>query len=138
MEGLVGWMETVLSWLRMGITITLAAWILVVLPMLMFPKSRPIAAIILLYSSYYMGIACCWYSFVVAYKTLGGVWLAVGLLAFGVGVVPLAVFGAAMHGMWAVFWDLILGVTFACGPRALSVFIMYRHGEKGETHAHAA
>ncbi|SPF52943.1 membrane hypothetical protein [Candidatus Sulfopaludibacter sp. SbA4] len=133
MQGFVGWMGTVFSWLRIGITITLAVWILAVLPMLLFRRARPIAASILMHSSIYTGFTCWWYSFIISYKVLGVVGLAGGLLLCGVGVVPLAIFGAARHGIWTVFWNLILAVALVFGPRILAVFVMYRHAKREET-----
>jgi len=112
-------MGAVLSWLQTGITITLAVWILVVPPMLLFRKLRQAAAVILMCSSYYTGFVCWWWSIIVCYTAFGGAFLSVGLLLGGIGVIPLAVFGTATHGIWPVFWDLILGVAFMIGPRIL-------------------
>jgi hypothetical protein len=138
MQGLVEWMSRIFfTWIQRGVSITVVLWILVVLPMLLFRKARPVAVSILLYSSLYTGFACWWFSFIVSYNLFGGVGLLIGLLIAGIGVVPLAIFGLAINGQWLGFWNLILAVGLVFGPRALAGFAMYRHAAREEAEAAA-
>src|ERR1035438_3185364 len=93
LESLVGWMERVFAWLQTGVAIIIVVWVLVVLPLLIFRKTREIAAVILVYSSIFTGVTCWWYSFIICYRELGTAAVIVGVLGGGIGVVPLAVVG---------------------------------------------
>jgi uncharacterized membrane protein len=131
MESIVAWMERMFSnWLQPGVEISVAIWILPVLPMLLFRKARGWGVTILMYSSYFNGFTCWWYSFMVCYRACGLVWLIIGLFLMGVGVVPLAVIGVAIRGMWPMFWNLILAIALAYGPRAIAVAVAYRESKR--------
>jgi hypothetical protein len=137
LESLVGWMERVFAWLQNGVSIVIVVWVLVVLPLLIFRKTREIAAAILGYSSIFTGFTCWWYSFIICYRVLGTAALIVGVLFGGIGVVPLAVVGVFIRSFWApelwvTFWNLILALALVFGPRVLVAFIAYRIGEQAE------
>jgi hypothetical protein len=141
MEGIVNWMESsVWPWLQAGGELVMAVWICVVLPLLLFRKSRRLAATILVYTSYYMGFSCWWFSFIVTYRVLGLLWLVAGFLFMGVGVVPLAVAGVFLKslggaGLWPTFWNLILALASAFIPRVVSVLIVHRITTREEAEA---
>src|SRR5260370_38199541 len=132
MQGFVAWMERVFFWLQYGVAIPVAVWILVVLPMLLFRKPRPWAAAFLMYSSIFTGFVCWWYSFIVSYRVLGGFWLGVGLLVGGIGIVPIAIIGTAIAGLWLLFWNVVLAIVLTFAPRVLASVIAYRYAKHEE------
>ena len=137
LESLVGWMERVFAWLQNGVSIIIVVWVLVVLPLLIFRKTREIAAVILVYSSIFTGFTCWWYSFIICYRALGTAALIVGVLGGGLGVVPVAVVGVFIRSfwapeLWAIFRNLIIALALVFGPRALAAFIAYRIGKQAE------
>jgi hypothetical protein len=106
--------------------------------MLAFRQSRPYGGAVFLYSSYYMGLRCWWFCFILCYRVFGGVWLLLGLLLAGIGVVPLAFFGLIVKSFWtpglgpwllSVFVAIMLSVL----PRFLGLWIIYRCEKRNES-----
>jgi NO-binding membrane sensor protein with MHYT domain len=135
METIVDWMGSVFSWLREGVSIVILIWLLIAVPMLIFRKTRPYAGMIFLYSSFFTGLSCWWFCFIVCYHLLGLTWLVIGCLLFGVGVVPLTFVGLMIKSFWTpglgpwileVFTALILALI----PRMVGVWIIDRHEKR--------
>lgn len=126
------WMMSVFLRLRDGVAIVLAIWGLVVLPLLLFRKTRSTGAAILMYSSFYTRFTCWWYGFIITYMLAGGWSLFFGLIMMGVGVVPLVIITSALHGEWFAFWNLILAVVLVFVPRAIVTFVVYRAARREE------
>jgi hypothetical protein len=57
------------------------------------------------------GFAYWVFSFIVTYRTLGGFWLIVGVLLFGMGVFPLAVIGTMIRGLRSTLPDLLFAIA---------------------------
>ncbi len=114
--------------LELAVAICIGIWVLILLPMFFFnKKTRPLVGVGLVYSSYVTGFACWILAFIVTYGTLGGFWLAIGVLCVGMGVFPLAVIGAVVRGQWSVIPDLIFAIVTMIVPRVLGQWIVYRH-----------
>ena len=47
----------------------------------------------------------------------------IGLVFGGVGVVPLGMIAAGLHGHWDVFWQLVFGIVLTFGTRALAMWL---------------
>ena len=105
MSAIVGWMESIFVWLGSEFPWVLSGWIVVVLPTLIFRRTRALGAKTLLYSSYYTGFSCWWFCFILCYRALGGFWLLFGLIFMGVGVVPLAFVGLMVKSFWTLASD---------------------------------
>ena len=86
--------------------------VIVLLPLLMFRKSRRYAATGFIYASFLFGLDCWLYSFVVTLEILGPFWLVVGFLLAGIGVFPMALIGCALHRAWSTFWVLLRPFAF--------------------------
>jgi hypothetical protein len=97
-----------------------------------FRKLRPFVARALMYSSFYMGFSCWWYSFIVLYQMAGGWFILIGILILGIGIVPLAFLAAVLHGYWSTFWNLVLAVAFFFVPRLIVIFISHREAKREE------
>jgi len=54
----------------------------------------------LFWSSWIFGVYCWFYSFLLAGQSLGTVWVIIGLLFGGVGVIPLAIIGSLIRHWW--------------------------------------
>jgi hypothetical protein len=63
------------------------------------------------------------YGFLMTYALWGVGGLLVGLAFAGVGVVPLGIIAAALHGMWEPVGELIFGVFITYAARAFALYI---------------
>ncbi len=131
MNALVGWMEGVLDWLKIGVALILWGWFLVVLPLIVFRRTRSRGATLLVQSSYYTAFSCWWFCFILCYRVFGGVWLFVGLLGAGIGVIPLAFFGLMIKSFWTPGlgpWvlDTFAAIMLFAVPRWLGLWILVR------------
>ena len=126
MEGFVGWVqESLFLWLRAAGAICIALWVVVLLPMFLLKKRREWVGVGLIYSSYLLGFTWWVFSFIVTYRTLGAAWLLIGVFT-GLGVIPLAVVGILVRGLWTAVPDLIFAVAITFLPKALGFWIMKR------------
>jgi hypothetical protein len=80
-----------------------------------------VAGTLYLWTSYVTGLNWWLFSFLVTYKTLGGVWLIVGLLSAGVGVIPLAVIGEVVRRTWYAIPWLLATSAMGLGPWVLGM-----------------
>src|SRR5437879_1918475 len=95
------------------------ALILVLLPMAAFRRTRGYAAIGMLVVSYLFGAVAWLYSAGVTFALFSWVGLIVGLLVAGVGVVPMAFFGALFKGHGPLAWGVALAVILSLGTRVV-------------------
>jgi hypothetical protein len=102
--------------------LSFVAVILLILPAFI-RKSRGFAAIGYMLASYIFGISLWMYGLIVAYALWGTAGVVVGLVLMGVGVVPVAVVAALLHGEWFAIGNLILGLVMTFGTRALAAFL---------------
>ena len=86
--------------------------IFVLLPMCIWRKTRSIAGIGLIITSYFFGVTTWLLGAAVTFGSFGWIGLIIGLLIFGVGVVPLAIIGAIfkLHdgGLGAVLFFMVV------------------------------
>ena len=104
-------------------TIATSIDILILVPLAFFRKSRPISAIGLMISSYVFGISVWGLGFLVTYAFWGGGAVFVGLLIFGVGVVPMGIVAALLHGAWGAVGNLLYGIAITYGARFLAIYL---------------
>ena len=76
------------------------------------------------WSSVVTGLHLWMLSFIVTYRTLGVVWLFVGLVLAGVGVIPLAYIGDAVRGLWWETPQLFLALALAVAPRLFGAWLL--------------
>lgn len=133
LQGIVGWLESVLPWLERAVAITIAVWVFVFLPMLIIRKARQWAGVGFVYSSYLTGLSCWVFSLIVTYRTLGGFWLIFGLFFAGMGVFPLAVIGTMVRGLWGSLPDLVFAIASMLIPRFLGLYIVSRPKKAEQT-----
>jgi len=63
------------------------------------------------------------YGFLVTYDVWGGGGVVLGLILGLVGVVPLGIIGAALHGFWEAFGELIFGTILTIGAQLFAVYL---------------
>ena len=115
-----------LPWLSHATTVTLAVCVLILVPLAIFRKTRPVSAIGLMIASYVFGATLWFYGLLMAYAGWGLVGIIVGLVLAGVGVVPVAALAALIHGEWAVVGQIAVGLVLTFGVRFLSMWLTSR------------
>lgn len=98
--------------------------IVVLGPLSLFRKTRTSSATGYYIASYLFGVSVWMYGLVVTYAIWGGFGLFIGLIMAGVGVVPLGIVAAMLHGEWQAVGSLILGLVFTVGTRALAAYLL--------------
>jgi hypothetical protein len=123
LRGMVWVSDKALPWLITGSEIAIVICVFVLLPLCIFRTTRPWAGVAFVYASYLFGLLLFAYSclFVVYAWGYGG--LVVGLLFFGVGVVPVALLAALLHAEWPVLLELVVGIVLTFGTRFLGLFL---------------
>jgi|SRR5579872_1208503 len=120
----------VLPWLRTAVTITFSLCGAVVLPLAIFRKTRPVSAICLQIASYVFGATLWFFGLLIAYAYWGVVGVFIGLIMFGVGVVPVAALAALLHADWLALGQIALGLALTFGARVLVVLLLAKSGPK--------
>lgn len=98
----------------------------VFLPLAVFRKTRAFSAISMYVSSFVFGITAWFYSAAITFALFGWFGLFIGLMVLGVGVVPMAFFGALFKGYGPVAWGVAFPVILAFATRGISVFVAHR------------
>ena len=81
------------------------------IPLLIWRKTRATVGRLILASSYVIGLTLWLEGLVTSYYYLGVGWLVVGLFFAGVGVVPIGVVGSVLHHDWHTFWILVVNIA---------------------------
>lgn len=95
--------------------LVLAFTIFVLLPNAVFSSTPRFAGHGLMVVSYVFGFTAWLWCLLLSYSTLGLVWMFLGLFMGGVGVVPLAIIGMLINGMWSSLGELLLWMIFITG-----------------------
>jgi hypothetical protein len=93
--------RVVFPWTSVIAEIMFCVSLFIFTPLAIPRKTRPWAGLGIFYSSFVFGLDCWLFCFLITYVTLGAFWTVVGLLFVGLGVVPLAIIGGALHGLWS-------------------------------------
>lgn len=113
----------VLPWLFDASWLAFAFCLVLLLPLSFFRWTRRLAFYGLFFGSYVFGI-CAWtLGFLVTYSLWGFIGVAIGLFIFGIGVVPVAVLAAMIHGSWEVVWELLVLVALTFGVRIYAAYL---------------
>lgn len=80
-----------------------------------FKRSRGIGGAGLVISSYLIGINLWVWSLIVAYSLAGVVWMITGILAGGIGIVPIAIIASVLKSEWSLSGQMLLmaGIVFS-------------------------
>ena len=124
--GMVWVSDKAMPWLIGAARIAFNICLFVLLPMCIFRKLRPWAGVGFVYASLAFGILIWAVSCVYVVQVWGYGALVVGLLFAGVGVVPVALLAALVHGQWSNLLALFLGVVLTFGSRILGAWLTER------------
>ena len=98
--------------------IVLVVIVIVLLPMCLFKRSRPFAGFGFIAASYLFGITTWLLGAVITFGSFGWVGLLIGLLLFGIGVVPLALIAAIfLLKTWTVAAWIVVMAAVTWGAR---------------------
>lgn len=112
-----------LPWLTVISLVVLSIVIFVLLPLAIPRATRGFSSISILIASYVFGATLWMYGLLLTYFTWGIVAVIIGLVFFGVGVVPIALLATLLKGMWGPFFTLVLLAiaTYGCRAGAMSL-----------------
>lgn len=103
---------------------TLAAFIVILLPLAIFSKTRSISGSIMVLVSFIFGVNLWLYGLLLTYLFWGGIVVCIGLIVLGIGVVPIAMFAAPLKGMWFEFGALLLLIILTFGVRSFGYYLV--------------
>lgn len=109
----------VLKWTFPCFLITVLVSVFLLGPASLFPPSRGFAAMGLIVASHVFGAILWVWAMAYAYTVWGFFGVIVGLMLFGVGVVPVALLAALLHGDWATLGLIVFAGILAIGLRIL-------------------
>ncbi|MGB7070493.1 MAG: hypothetical protein WBD22_13450 [Pyrinomonadaceae bacterium] len=89
-----------------------------------FRKTRPWAGVGFTFSSYALGLTTWLWSLILAYLLAGTIWMIIGLLFFGVGVVFIAFVASLLSGEWAVALQVAVMTVLSFGLRGLGTYLV--------------
>ena len=81
-------------------------------------------------SSYAIGLSLWVWSLVIAYTLAGPIWMIIGLLFAGVGVIAIAAIAAALHGEWLIFIEIIVSIFVIWLLRFLGSYLVEKSEPK--------
>jgi hypothetical protein len=91
------------------------------LPFALSRRARRIVGIVIYISSYVFGLILWSFSVGMAWMIWGYTGLFIGLIAFGVGVVPVAFLAALVNAQWKVVVSILIGLVLTFGARLLGI-----------------
>lgn len=116
--------EKLLPYLMTASLLTLVLCVVIFLPLSLFRVTRIVALWGFFIASYIFGLGVWMYGFLVTYELWGGIGIFIGLFLGVVGVVPLGIIAAALHGIWYYVGELVFGLVLTYGARAFALFLM--------------
>src|ERR1700749_1223782 len=127
----VGWVAAhVYPWAVFAAGIALFIVVPISLLLSIFKKSRSIGSIGLFISSYVIGLSLWIWSLIVAYSLAGTVWLIIGLVFGGIGVVPIAFVAALLSREWSVAGQILITAAIVYAMRWFGLFLEERLGRE--------
>ncbi|MDD5501180.1 MAG: hypothetical protein PHH57_05810 [Candidatus Omnitrophica bacterium] len=119
------WLSAIIyPWLNGISLLTFLLCLFILLPLAIFRRTRAVSGIGLVISSYIFGITLWVYAFLLSYTFWGLIGLLIGLAFFGVGIVPIAMLAAIIHGDWWLLAELFFSVLLAFGSRLFGIFLV--------------
>lgn len=122
-EGSVVVSAKLLPWLMWAFWIVLAIDVAIFLPLALIRPTQGFAGMALIYTSYLFGLTLWAWSLLLTYDWWGWVGVVVGLVFAGIGVVPVAMLAALVHGAWLVLGEALFMLVVAYGIRALGTYV---------------
>lgn len=122
---------TFFDWLPVAVEVATLLSIFVFAPLGIWRRTRPFAGWALVVASYVLGAILWIYGAALTFSYWGWVGLVVGLLVFGVGVVPMGLLATALHSEWAWFFQLSVLLVSVFTIRLLGAWMLERVQKAG-------
>ena len=100
------------------------ASLLLWIPLAFFRRTRSLAGVAILITSYCAGASVWIWAAEMAYRLAGIIWLLIGVLLFGVGVVAVAIVAAFLNGAASISFLLIGYVAFVWILRSAGLWLV--------------
>jgi hypothetical protein len=120
----------VLKWTFPAFAITLLLSLVLLVPLALIPRTRVHSAIGFAIASFAFGAILWIWGMAFTYSVWGLFGVVVGLVLFGVGVVPVAMFAALVHGDWSNLGLFIFAAVLAIGCRVLAHWLAEKADER--------
>ncbi|MFB6182227.1 MAG: hypothetical protein ABEJ24_05025 [Candidatus Magasanikbacteria bacterium] len=124
LEGSVWLGSKIIPWLAKAGGILFLVQLFVFTPLAFFRKTKAWSGIAIFYSSYLYGATLWLLSAITAYSLWGAGALIIGLMIFGVGVLPVAFLASLIHGEWLFLGGLTFMTFLTFGSRFLGAYLM--------------
>ncbi len=115
--------ENIYPWINTVSGIALIFVVPISLLLSIFKRTRGIGGAVLFISSYAVGLNLWVWSLMVAYSLAGIVWLIVGVLAGGIGIVPIAIIASLIKTEWAVAGQILVLLVIVFALRGFGAYI---------------
>ena len=109
--------EKIYPWLVTISSIALAIVIFVLLPLVLFRKTRGFSGTGLMIASFVFGFTLWVWGLLLTYHLWGAIAVFIGLFLMGVGVVPIAMLATLFKGMWSTLGELVVLTLLTFGTR---------------------
>jgi len=100
--------------------------VLIFWPLCIFKKTRLFAADKIVWSGWFFGVSIWGMSVFYTYNYWGVTPLVIGLLIFGVGVVPMGIIVTIANGLWFGLFELLFGSSIAILSQQLGRIMIYK------------
>lgn len=110
----------VLKWTFPAFTLTFLLSLVLLIPLSLIPPTRGLSAIGFLIASFVFGAILWIWGMAYTYSVWGLFAVIVGFVLLGVGVVPVAMFAALVHGDWGNLGLFLVTVVITVGSRVLA------------------
>lgn len=120
----------VLEWTFPAFIITLLLSLVLLVPLSLIPSARGFSAIGFMIASLAFGAILWIWGMAYTYSVWGLFGVIIGLLLFGVGVVPVAMFAALLHGDWGNFGLFVVTAVITFGSRVLANWVAHKADER--------
>ena len=121
----------VLEWTFPAFAITLLVSVALLAPLALIPPTRGFSAVGFMIASFAFGAILWLWGMAYTYSVWGLFGVIVGLVLLGVGVVPVAMFAALVHGDWGNLGMFVVTAVVTFGSRGLANWL----GEKADERA---
>jgi len=115
--------ENVFPWVSFSNAITVLVIVPICLILAIFKKTRGFGSVGLFLCSYVVGITLWIWSLILSYTMAGIVWMIMGLLFGGIGIVPIALIASLLRMEWLIAIEIIVLAIIAFALRSFGIFL---------------
>jgi len=113
-----------LDWLPSTFSWTFLVTVILFVPLAFIPAARGVSGNGIVIASYIFGAILWLWAMAITYSVWGMLALVLGLVFFGVGVVPVAILAVLFEGEWMAFGNLLFLIVLTFGSRGLGYWLI--------------